>query len=84
MWCEKAQKFINGKMKIKGGQTYQTAKQMSEIMNESFKTVFTEENFAEPNRTLHCRGLQETIVHKEDIKRLLDNLDVRKSNGAGW
>ncbi|MPC66942.1 hypothetical protein E2C01_061101 [Portunus trituberculatus] len=51
-------------------------------MNESFKTVFTEEEeFAEPNRTLHCRGLQEIIMLKEDIGRLLDNLDVRKAMG---
>ncbi|MPC28457.1 hypothetical protein E2C01_021662 [Portunus trituberculatus] len=51
-------------------------------MNESFKTVFTEEEeFAEPNRTLHCQGLQEIIVHKEDIGRLLYNLDVRKAMG---
>ncbi|MPC58794.1 hypothetical protein E2C01_052803 [Portunus trituberculatus] len=58
-------------------------------MNESFKTVFTvERNFTEPNRTLHCRGLQEIIAHKEDIRRLLDNLDVRKAmeldGASGW
>ncbi|MPC51500.1 hypothetical protein E2C01_045346 [Portunus trituberculatus] len=62
---------------------------MSEITNKSFKTVFTEkEIFTEPNRVLHCRGLQEIIVHNEDIGRLLDNLDVRKEKGpdgvSGW
>ncbi|MPC61104.1 hypothetical protein E2C01_055167 [Portunus trituberculatus] len=32
-------------------------------MNESFKTVFTEEEkFAEPNRTLHCQALQELCI----------------------
>ncbi|MPC34740.1 hypothetical protein E2C01_028141 [Portunus trituberculatus] len=70
MWCKKAKmnpnvfyKSINGKMKnketikeiIKGGKKYQTAKEMSEIMNESSKTAFTEkEEFTETNRTLHC------------------------------
>ncbi|MPC25418.1 hypothetical protein E2C01_018530 [Portunus trituberculatus] len=45
--------------------------------------MFTEEEeFAEPNRTLHCQGLQEIIEHKEDIRRLLDNLDVRKAKGV--
>ncbi|MPC47772.1 Serine protease 45 [Portunus trituberculatus] len=53
-------------------------------MNESFKTMFTEEEeFAEQNRALHCRGLQEIIVHKEDIGRPLENLDVRKSTVDG-
>ena len=28
---------------IKGGKTYQTAEELSEIMNESFKSVFTVE-----------------------------------------
>ncbi|MPC34158.1 hypothetical protein E2C01_027539 [Portunus trituberculatus] len=51
-------------------------------MNESFKTVFTdEEDFIEPNRALHCQGLQEIIVHKEEIGRLPENLDVRKAMG---
>ncbi|MPC57721.1 hypothetical protein E2C01_051708 [Portunus trituberculatus] len=42
---------------------------MCEIMNESFKTVFTEDDdFTELNRTLNCQGLQEIAVHKEDWK----------------
>ncbi|MPC51258.1 hypothetical protein E2C01_045103 [Portunus trituberculatus] len=53
---------------------------MSEIINESFKTVFTEEEFTESNRTLHCQGLQEIMVHKQ-FGRLLENLDVRKVMG---
>ena len=51
-------KYINGKMKsketidkiIKGGKTCQTTEELSEIMNESFKSVFTEEEaFTKPN-----------------------------------
>ncbi|MPC71792.1 hypothetical protein E2C01_066082 [Portunus trituberculatus] len=58
-------------------------------MNESFKTVFTQEKeFTETNRTLRYQGLQEIIVQKEDIGRLLDNFDVRKAMGldgiSGW
>ena len=53
---------------------------MCQVMNESFVTVFTaEDDFTEPNRTLHCQGLQEITVHKEEIGRLLDKLDVRKA-----
>ncbi|MPC09655.1 hypothetical protein E2C01_002271 [Portunus trituberculatus] len=44
--------------------------------------------FVDPNRTLCCRGLQEIIVHKREIGRLLENLDVRKAMGldgvSGW
>ncbi|MPC20626.1 hypothetical protein E2C01_013578 [Portunus trituberculatus] len=58
-------------------------------MNDSFKTVFTEEeDFTEPNRTLHCTGLHEIIVHKQEIGKLLENLDVRKAvrldGVSGW
>ncbi|MPC68942.1 hypothetical protein E2C01_063154 [Portunus trituberculatus] len=31
--------------------------------------------------TLHCTGLQEIIVHKQEIGRLLQNLDIRKVMG---
>ena len=62
---------------------------MCEVMNDSFVTVFTaEDDFTEPNRTSHCQGLQEITVHKKEIRRLLDKLDVRKAMGpdgvSGW
>ncbi|MPC60345.1 hypothetical protein E2C01_054387 [Portunus trituberculatus] len=57
-------------------------------MNKNFKTVFTAEDFTERNRTLHCQGLQEISVYKEDIGRLLGKLDVRQAMGpeglSGW
>ncbi|MPC28816.1 hypothetical protein E2C01_022027 [Portunus trituberculatus] len=44
--------------------------------------VFTaEDDFTETNRTLYSQGLQEITVHKEDIGRLLDKLEVRKAMG---
>ncbi|MPC59469.1 hypothetical protein E2C01_053488 [Portunus trituberculatus] len=51
--------------------------------------LFTEkEDFKEPNSTLHCQGLQEIIVHKQETERLLENLYVRKVMGpngvSGW
>ena len=58
-------KYINGKItnketidKVrKEGRTYQTAEEISEIMNESFKTVFTEEEeFAEPSMEMPDRN----------------------------
>ena len=74
---------------IKGGKTYQTAEELSEIMNESFKSVFTvEEQFIEPNTTEAEGGLKEVVVQKQDVGRLLENLDVRKAMGpdgvSGW
>ena len=83
-------KYVNGKMTSKGtidkiikeGVTYQTAEEISEIMNKSFKTVFMEEEeFTEPKKPLHCAGVKEITVQKEQIKKLLENLDVRKAMG---
>ncbi|MPC15762.1 hypothetical protein E2C01_008566 [Portunus trituberculatus] len=51
-------------------------------MNDCFKTVFiAEDDFTEPNRTWDYQGLQEIAVHKEDIGRLQDKLEVRKAMG---
>ena len=37
---------------VKEGKTYETAKELSEIMDESFKSAFSEEKaFTEPNMT---------------------------------
>ena len=85
-------KYINGKMKmkcketidkiVKGERTYQTAKELSEVMNESFKSVFTVEGaFIEPNTIEAQEGLMEVVVQKQDVDRLLRNLDVRKAMG---
>ena len=51
-------------------------------MNESFKSVFTEEEaFTEPNMTEAQEGFKEVVVQKQDVGRLLGNLDVRKAMG---
>ena len=49
-------------------------------MNTSFRNVFTvEEDFTEPDLERPQGGLQEVRVRKQEIKRLLENLDVRKA-----
>ena len=83
-------KYINGKItnretidKVsKEGITYQTAEEISEIMNESFRTVFTvEEEFVEPSMEVPRGGMQEIKVQKQEIGKLLEKLDVRKAMG---
>ena len=66
---------------VKGEKTYQTAEELSGIMNESFKLVFTEEAFTEPNITEAQEGFKEVVVQKKDVGRLIESLDVRKAMG---
>ena len=83
-------RYINGKMKsretidklIKGDKAYETAQEMSELMNESFKSVFTlEETFTEPNTEVQRQGIENIVVQKQKINELLEKLDVRKAMG---
>ena len=74
---------------VKGERTYQAAKELSEVMNESFKSVFTIEGaFIEPSTTEAQEGLKEAVVQKQDVGRLLGNLNVRKAmepdGVSGW
>ena len=80
-------KYINGKVKCtetigkigKGEKTCQTAEQLCEIMNESFKSVFSEkEAFTEPNMTEAHEGFKEVVVQKQNVGRLLGSLDIEK------
>ena len=91
-------RYINGKLKHKDhiiklrreGRIYETAEEMCELMNESFKWVFTEEtSFVEPPRDAeHQEGMQDIKVDRQEIRKLLENLDVRKAIGpddvSGW
>lgn len=90
-------RYVNGKLKHrdgidklrKEGIIYETPEEMSEIMNESFQSVFTREiDFKPPRMTEQNEGLQEIEVKKQDIKNLLETLDVRKAMGPdgvnGW
>ena len=99
--CEKEPKlfyrYINGKMKSREtidklereGRIYETAKETSELMNESFKSVFNvEEEFVESIVEERQEGLQEVRVERQEIGKLLEKLDVRKAMGpdgvSGW
>ena len=58
-------------------------------MNESFKSVFTEEKaFTEPNMTEAQEGFKEVVVQKQDVGTLIGSLDLRKAIGpdgvSGW
>ena len=55
---------------------------MSEIMNQSFKTVFyVEEEFTKPRGEVEVSGLKEVQVKRKEIKKILEKLDIRKAMG---
>ena len=83
-------RYINGKItnketidKIsKGDKTYCKAEEMSEIMNESFKSVFKmEEEFDGESIGGENEGLRVIVVEKQGIREVLEKLDVRKAMG---
>ena len=62
----------------KDGITCRTAQEISEIMNQSFKTVFcVEKEFTEPRGKVGVSGLKEVQVERKEIKRILENLDIK-------
>ena len=74
---------------VKREKTYHTAEERSKIMNESFQSVFTdEEAFMEPTLTEAHEGLKEVLVQKQDVGRQIGSLDERKAMGPdgvlGW
>ena len=48
-------------------------------MNESFKSVFSEEVFTKPNVTEAHEGFQEVVVQNQDVGIFLGSLDIRKA-----
>ena len=90
-------KYINEKIRsrdtimklIKEGRVYETSEEMSEVMNESFRTVFSmEEEFMQPRREETREGIHELQVEKGEIYKLMEKMDVRKAMGpdgvSGW
>ena len=80
-------KYINEKMKCKetidkminGEKTYQTAEELSEIMNKSFKSVFTVKGaFIEPNMTEAQGG----CCTKARSWQIVRKSGCKKSNGT--
>ena len=90
-------KYVNEKIKHRDdisklrrdGEVYETAQEMAEIMNQSFKSVFTKEtDLAPPTDDKQLKGLENIIVERKEIKKLLEELNTRKSMGPdevnGW
>ena len=67
---------------VRGGRIYQTMEEMTELMNESFRSVFSvEADFTEPYREVQQMGLEKVLVQKQEIGKLMEKLDVRKAMG---
>ena len=92
--CEKEPKlfyrYINGKMTsketidklTKEGRVYQTVEEMSELMNVSFRFVFSVEmDFTKPYSEVQQKGMQEVLVQRQEIDKLLEKLVARKAMG---
>ena len=92
--CKEAPKlfyrYVNGKLKHrdgidklkKDGKTYKTPAEMSELMNESFQSVFTGEiDFAAPRMAKRNVGIKEIQAERQEIKEMLGKLDTRKAMG---
>ena len=83
-------RHINGKMKKREGITcltvegieYHKEQDMAEVMNKCFQTVFTEEGDFEVNED-RCadNGLREVKIRKQELMKLMENLDINKAPG---
>ena len=83
-------RHVNGKMKKREGISslevdgivYDKEEEMAEVMNKCFQTVFTEEGeFERPNEDEEGGLLREVVVHKRDIEKLMEGLNVNKAPG---
>ena len=91
-------KFINKKLKNRdeiqkvkvNGETFDGTKEIVEEMNKCFQTVFTRESdFVEGDEEPYPgNGLERVQTTTEEVTKLLEELDVRKSGGpdgvSGW
>ena len=73
---------------IKGNKVYEKMEEISELMNESFWSVFNIDDFIEPNDVETHEGLQNIVMNKCEISRILEKMDVREAKGpyrvSGW
>ena len=83
-------RFVNGKLKAKSGisslkvngEVYENPSMQAEIMNKCFKSVFTKESyFEEEERPPRERYLKELKVEKKEIRKIMEELDIRKAPG---
>ena len=83
--------FINGKFKVREditkvkveGKIAEDPEEMAEVFNRCFQSVFTkEQEFREGIAIMNNgNGLKEAASSTEEVKIMLDNLDVRKAMG---
>ncbi len=84
-------KFINGKLKSKdeismvkaGEETVDDPEEVAEVFNRYFHSVFTKENYFRGEMTALEKGtdLKEIKISVEEVKNMLEDLDVRKAMG---
>ena len=83
-------RFINGRTKSRNGvekikvgdHTYDEPKEISEILNKKFQEVFTPETeFNEPHRNDKARKMIDFSVRKEQLMKIIKNLDGNKAIG---
>ncbi len=66
-----------------GDETITDPKDMCELLNEKFHLVFTKETqFNESKYKTSVKQMQETTVSKEEIYKMIEELDVRKATGS--
>ncbi len=83
-------RHINGKMKKKEGvsrlklegKIYEDAQDMAEVMNNSFRSVFTVEGELNAGRDKLVRNILNTVpVICEEILKMMEEIDVNKASG---
>ena len=84
-------RFINGKLKTKEditkikdeGKDVEDPREMAEIFNRCFQSVFTKEQEfrGETETGNNGNGLQDVVSSTEEVKSMLENLDARKAMG---
>lgn len=83
-------KIINGKIKPKekierlkdGNMITEDPKDMTELLNKRFQQVFTKESqFNEPQDDMINVKMDEVILTKEEIYKIMEELEVRKAIG---
>ena len=82
-------RFINGKLKKNDavvklrddGKVYEDDKELAEILNRNFQTVFTNESGFDPGQVLAEGELESIEVDKEELEKLMRNLNGRKAMG---
>ena len=82
-------KFINGRLnkreaieKVKfEEEIYEDAGDIAEILNNNFCKVFTREEHFTGERPMEIKRMQDIVVTKEDVNKIVSNLDINKSMG---